>query len=84
MISEELLPEWCYSMKENGEIITIHRGEKGYYDTDLPKHQDVDRMNKRRGISREQRQAMEIGCVMGFENVNPGLVQQLGGTHGII
>lgn len=70
----EGLPEMCFStIKSTGELICIKRGESGYYlsewNTD-DKEQNVelaDYNNERLGVTPEQRLAMEIGSMHGWD-----------------
>jgi len=67
------LPEMCFStLPGTGELICIKRGETGYYPSDW-NTPDKDRnaeiandANESLGITQAQRQAMEIGSMMGW------------------
>jgi hypothetical protein len=63
------LPELCYSrLVSTGEIIIIKRGEKGYHQTDLDeKFTNADLLNKRRGITKQQEQAMVYGSMFSWD-----------------
>ena len=72
-LSEEL-PNVCFStLKTTGELICIKKGERGYYPSDW-NTQDreentalAQQLNQKLGVSPEQRQAMEIGSMCGWE-----------------
>ena len=68
------LPELCFSvLPATGELICIKRGESGYYPSDWStddKEQNVelaDYNNERLGVTPEQRQAMEVGSMAGWD-----------------
>lgn len=70
----EGLPELCFSvLPGTGDLICIKRGENGYYPSDWStddKEQNVelaDYNNERLGVTPEQRQAMEIGSMAGWD-----------------
>lgn len=67
------LPEMCYStLPSNGELIVIHRGEKGYSPCDSSKTDPeanrlfADTSNKIFGITRAQEEAMQAGSLFGY------------------
>lgn len=67
------LPDKCYSVLPNGdEIITIKKGEDGYYHTDKYGHDRqaaqaiVDEYNGQLGVSKAQEAAMLAGSVFGW------------------
>ncbi|MBQ9348776.1 MAG: DUF4314 domain-containing protein [Oscillibacter sp.] len=67
------LPPMCFSVLEStGELIGIERGESGYYtselDTgDMAQNEAIaDRENAKLGVTPEQRMAMEIGSLCGW------------------
>jgi len=70
------LPELCYSVSETTqEVIMIKRGEMGYYPVPLP-WKDVtiteaesyaNNQNEMRGIMSEERMAMEVGSIFGWD-----------------
>ena len=69
----EGLPEMCFStLKTTGELICIKRGESGYYPStwsSTNKEENVekaDQLNEELGVTPEQRQAMEIGSMAGW------------------
>ena len=70
----EGLPELCFSvLPGTGDLICIKRGESGYYPSDWStndKEQNVelaDYNNERLGVTPEQRQAMEVGSMAGWD-----------------
>ena len=70
----EGLPELCYSVHEStGELIVIKRGECGYHHTNYStpdKERNVelaDHLNEKLGVDMWQRQAMEVGCICGWD-----------------
>ena len=70
----EGLPELCFSvLPSTGELICIKRGESGYYRSDWntdDKEQNIelaDYNNERLGVTPEQRQAMEVGSMSGWD-----------------
>jgi hypothetical protein len=70
----EGLPELCFSvLPGTGDLICIKRGESGYYPSDwstADKEQNVelaDYNNERLGVTPEQRQAMEVGSMAGWD-----------------
>jgi hypothetical protein len=76
----EKLPAACYAtLLTNGELIQIRAGEKGYYKLaqGLPQRicakdnitmdQLADMWNKENGVTTEDREAMEIGSMWGWE-----------------
>lgn len=67
------LPDKCYSVLPNGdEIITIKKGEDGYYHTDKYGHDReaaqaiVDEYNGQLGVSKAQEAAMLAGSMFGW------------------
>lgn len=69
-----ILPERCLSMlPSTGEIISIVRGESGFYPTDIhfPEKQDrriyVNRVNKNAGVTKAQEAAMLAGSMFGWD-----------------
>ena len=70
----ESLPELCFSvLPSTGELICIKRGESGYYRSDWntnDKEKNIelsDYNNDRLGVTPEQRQAMEVGSMAGWD-----------------
>ena len=70
----EGLPELCFSvLPGTGDLICIKRGESGYYPSDWStndKEQNAelaDYNNERLGVTPEQRQAMEVGSMAGWD-----------------
>lgn len=70
----EGLPEMCFSiLKSTGEIICIKRGKSGYYPSDWngpdPELNAIktNELNDQLGVTPEQRQAMEIGSMFGWD-----------------
>ena len=70
----EGLPELCFSvLPSTGELICIKRGESGYYRSDWntdDKEENIelaDYNNERLGVTPEQRQAMEVGSMAGWD-----------------
>ena len=68
------LPEMCFSvLPENGALICIKRGESGYYpstwSTDSRERNTelADFNNQKLGVTPEQRQAMELGSMVGWD-----------------
>jgi hypothetical protein len=60
------LPEICASVNAvDGSPIFIRRGVMGYWKAPLAI--DVDAFNAERGITPEQREAMEVGSMFGWE-----------------
>lgn len=69
----EGLPEACYSvLHSTGELIILKRGESGYYRVDFSSPDKeanmelADHYNEKLGITSEQRQAMEVGSMVGW------------------
>lgn len=88
----EGLPELCFSvLPDTGQLICIKRGESGYYPSDWNTNdkarnaQIADDANESLGVTPEQRQAMEVGSMFGWNvpGANPqtydGYEQQMGG-----
>ena len=70
----EGLPELCFStLRTTGQLICIKRGESGYYPSDWDtgdKERNVelaDELNENLGVTPAQRQAMEIGSMVGWD-----------------
>lgn len=70
----EGLPEMCFStLPITGDLICIKRGETGYYPSDWStddKERNVqiaDDANEKLGVTPEQRQAMEVGSMAGWD-----------------
>ena len=68
------LPDKCYNVLPDGdEIITIKKGEDGYFHTDTYGHdrqaaQDiVDEYNERNGVTKAQAAAMLAGATLGWD-----------------
>lgn len=73
------LPEMCAIRNAaTGDPIMIKRGELGYYPITSPNF-DVDGFNQRRGITRAQVRAMEIGSMFGWDV--PGVEHELLSTE---
>ena len=77
----EGLPELCFStLRTTGQLICIKRGESGYYPSDWDtgdKDRNVelaDELNENLGVTPAQRQAMEIGSMVGWDvpGADPG------------
>ena len=77
----EGLPELCFStLASTGQLICIKRGESGYYPSDWDtgdKERNVelaDELNENLGVTPVQRQAMEIGSMVGWDvpGADPG------------
>ena len=77
----EGLPELCFStLRTTGQLICIKRGESGYYPSDWDtgdKERNVelaDELNENLGVTPAQRQAMEIGSLVGWDvpGADPG------------
>ena len=77
----EGLPELCFStLASTGQLICIKRGESGYYPSDWDtgdKERNVelaDELNENLGVTPAQRQAMEIGSMVGWDvpGADPG------------
>lgn len=69
----EGLPELCFStLKSTGDLICIKRGETGYYPSDwnttdkAHNAELADELNEKLGVTSEQRQAMEVGSMCGW------------------
>lgn len=69
----EGLPEMCFStLKSSGDLICIKRGETGYFPsdwstTDKTRNAELaNELNEKLGITPEQRQAMEVGSMCGW------------------
>ena len=81
---QDILPPMCYSvLPSSGELIGIRRGESGYF---LPKERTGDRAqneiladqkNMRLGVTPEQRMAMEVGSLCGWDTpgANPKMYE---------
>lgn len=68
------LPEMCYStLPSNGELISIRRGESGYFPCDSSKPDPeanrlfADTSNKIHGVTRAQEEAMLAGSLCGWD-----------------
>lgn len=68
------LPELCFSvLHTTGQLICIKRGESGYYPSDWStddKERNIelaDFNNEKLGVTPEQRQAMEVGSMVGWD-----------------
>ncbi|MBQ6183289.1 MAG: hypothetical protein IJK33_05315 [Clostridia bacterium] len=68
------LPDCCYSVnKVTGEIIILKKGEKGFYQTDIPtkgreeSRELADFQNGKLGVTKAQEAAMYWGSVYGFD-----------------
>lgn len=68
------LPEACFSiLRSTGELIVLHRGEKGYYHSDWNNNNKEENRqialdhNKQCGLNAAQVRAMEIGSMGGFD-----------------
>ena len=69
---ETKLPAFCAAVNPTtGETILIKRGERGYW----PWYGDADAFNAARGISANQREAMAIGSMFGWDV--PGVAHEL-------
>ena len=82
----EGLPEMCFSvLPDTGQLICIKRGESGYYPSDWNTNdkerniQIADDANESLGVTPEQRQAMEVGSMFGWNVL--GADPQTYGTH---
>lgn len=88
----EGLPDVCFStLKTTGELICVKKGESGYYHSEHStpdKERNVelaDELNENLGVTPEQRQAMEVGSMFGWDvpGADPsnygGHEQQMGG-----
>ena len=88
----EGLPDVCFStLKTTGELICVKKGENGYYHSERStpdKERNVelaDELNENLGVTPEQRQAMEVGSMFGWDvpGADPsnygGHEQQMGG-----
>ena len=70
----EGLPEMCFStLLTTGDLICIKRGETGYYPSDWDagdKERNVelaDQLNEELGVTMQQRKAMEVGSMCGWD-----------------
>ena len=70
----EGLPDVCFSiLKTTGELICVKKGESGYYHSEHntpDKERNVelaDELNEKLGVTPEQRQAMEVGSMFGWD-----------------
>lgn len=68
------LPEMCFAtLPSSGELICIKRGEFGYYQSDWNTEDKqinqklADYNNERLGVTVEQRKAMEVGSMAGWD-----------------
>lgn len=68
------LPDFCYTtLKENGRLITLQKGVKGYIPTslstdDVMRNKELaEQSNKKLGISKAQVAAMECGSLFGWD-----------------
>ena len=66
------LPELCYSLLPNNDVIIIRRNEESYYTTELSAASKeearalVDEFNGKLGVSRAQEEAMLVGSMFGW------------------
>lgn len=67
------LPEYCHTyLPTTGEIGIIKKGEKGYHRTDISpvfgqEKEFVSEINRERGITKAQEEAMRAGSMFGWE-----------------
>lgn len=60
------LPDFCFAaLPSTGQPIVIDRGESGY--TGLSGTYDIDRENKKLGVTAGQREAMFTGSMFGWK-----------------
>ena len=72
------LPKLCYSiLNTTGETIVIKSGQMGYFLTDygVQGEDAVNSINERLGVSKAQREAMDLGSMFGWDapGANPDL-----------
>lgn len=81
----EGLPELCFStLASTGDLICIKRGESGYYPSDwnttdkAHNAELADELNEKLSVSSAQRQAMEVGSMVGWNvlGANPASYEQ--------
>ena len=68
------LPDVCYSvLSESPEIIILHKGESGYYRSDVQAADRdesralADELNARMGVTKPQEMAMTVGSMFGWD-----------------
>lgn len=78
----------CYGrLSMTGEVITIHFGENGYYETKIGRQPQttVDEMNKNCGIDKATAEAMHLCSMFGnwerFEAIRADIAKRMPGVH---
>ncbi|MGG4105215.1 hypothetical protein AAXB25_14960 [Paenibacillus lautus] len=72
-VDEKGLPEYCFvALKTTNEVVMVHRYEMGYSPTregNQPWYGEAtaDAANEKRGITKAQARAMEMGSMVGWD-----------------
>ena len=64
MLTKNTLPLMCYASLTDGETVSIHYGENGYFKNTL--QGDVAELNESIGVTKEQADVMIGGSMFGW------------------